>query len=376
MAARQRRDPGRHADHLRRPGHGHRQVAVLPDARGDAHADEPRQRRRDRARAAEPDRPPPCPASPASASSSAARGDWDDETSDRYSVTYRWFRGSTAIPNQTAGTYTITARTSSRTSTAASAPRTRPRPRRPVAHPPADNIVRARRSPGTRACSARSRCTPRRLGRHGRRSLRGHLLVAPQQRRHPRRAAANYTVEHDDMDKALYLPRQRRTHRRQQRLGLPGPAAGDRPAADVRPPHLRGELTLHARDVGRHPRAALRGLVPVVSRSSTPINGATGPGVRARHRRPQPLHQRAGRRPRCSATAPPQRCTCTARRHGGAGDRGHRHPRRELTCMRGEWNDSRQAVRAELPVAAQQPADPRRRRAGPHRGRRGRRRRA
>ena len=108
------------------------QVAVLPDARGDAHADEPRQRRRDRPRAAEPDRPPPVRHAPRPPARSAAGG--VTGTTRRPTATASPTAGSAAPPRSRTRPRRPTRsrpRTSSRASTAASAPRTRPTRSRP-----------------------------------------------------------------------------------------------------------------------------------------------------------------------------------------------------------------------------------------------------
>ena len=230
-----------------------------------------------------------------------------------------------------------------------------------------------RRSPATRACSARW-AAPAATGTTSPpiatpSPTRGCTTASPI----PGATGASYTVEHDDMDKSIYC-RVRAEDNLDANSGAVDP---DLPRAIVPPPmsgqpHLRGELscTRGTWDDTPEQRYAVsyqwyRSGPRSTARPSRRTCSASPTSTATSH---------AARRPRCCATAPPEHLRVRPLRHRRPAIEGIAHPRRELTCTRGEWNDSPgQALRAQLPVAAQQRADRRRRWPRPHRRGRGRR---
>ena len=152
----------------------------------------------------------------------------------------------------------------------------------------------------------------------------------------------------------------------------------DLPRAIVPPqisgqPHLRGELTCTRGTWDDTPERRYA-ISYQWYRSGTPISGATDPAYVLGT-------ADLDRYITCRATAEVLRDSARRQplrvrpvRHGRADDRGHRPPapRAELHARRVE-RLPRQPVRADLPVVPQQHAHPGRRRAGPHRRRRGRR---
>ena len=293
---------------------------------------------------AEPDRSrasAACPrAPPAAQLHDAATG--TTRTTDRYSVTYTWFRGNTADPEPTTPTYTTRAR-------GHPAEPLLPRPRR---GPDRGAVGRDLRSAGPTTSSAPQitgdprlfrtlELQPRRLGRHAADRYAVTYSWFRNSVAIPGATSANYTVGHDDMNKSLYC----RVRAEDNLDANTGAVYPDLPRAIVPPqisgqPHLRGELTCTRGtwdDTPEHRYAVSYQWY----RSGTPISGATDPAYvlgtadlnryitcrgdgrgAARQRRRQPVRVRPVRHRR------------------GPAIEGIAHPRRELTCTRGEWNDS------------------------------------
>ena len=295
---------------------------------------------------------------------SCTRGDWDDETADPYAFTYKWFRGSTEIVGATASTYTtvkadaqqnIACRVRAEDLTDATSASVNIR--RP------DNLVAPAITGDTRlfrtlTCS-RGDWDDVAADRYAvtyRGSATASLI--------PGETAATYTVKHDDMDKSLYC----RVSAEALTDANSAAVYPDRPRAIVPPqmsglPHLRGEMSCTRGtwdDTPEHRYSVSYQWY----RNSTPINGATestyviGTSDLNRY-----LECRTTAEVLRDSSAPSVYVYGPRILEDPVVD-GIAHPRRELTCTRGDVERlGRQPVRAQLPVAAQQPADPRRRRA-------------
>ena len=271
---------------------------------------------------------------------SCGRGDWDDEETDRYSVTYRWFRGSTAIPNQTTPTYTITAadiqqslhcrvRAEDQTE-AQSASISIRRP---------DNVVAPQITGDPRLFRTLS-CT---RGDWDDTAADRYAVTYSWLRNSvaiPGATSANYTVGHDDMNKSLSC-RVRAEDNLDANSGAVGP---DLPRAIVPPqisgqPHLRGELTCTRGTWDDTPERRYA-ISYQWYRSGTPISGATDPAYVLGT-------ADLNRYITCRATAEVLRDSAADSLYVyGPYDtveptiEGIAYPRRELSCTRGEWNDS------------------------------------
>lgn len=271
---------------------------------------------------------------------SCTRGDWDDEESDRYSVAYRWFRGSTAIPNQTTATYTLTAADISqslhcrvRAEDQTEAQSASISIRRP------DNVVAPQISGDPRlfrtlTCS-RGDWDDTAADRYAVTYswYRSNVVI-------PGATSATYTVVHDDMNKSLFC-----RVRAEDNIDASSGSVGTELPRPILPPqlsgqpHLRGELSCTRGTWDDTPERRYS-----VSyqwyRSGTPINGATDPryvlGTADLNRSIS-----------CRATAEVLRDSSADSLYVyGPYDtsepaiEGVASPRRELTCTRGEWNDS------------------------------------
>ena len=382
VAARQRRDrrPDRRRPTTSSPADTGHSISVH-SARREPHQRVARQRRRDRARAAEPGRARACPATHALRQTlslhAAATG--TTRPSDRYAVAYRWLRDGTAIAGATAATYTITAAPTSQHEHRLPRPRRGPHRTRTSAshhHPPAGQPASRPRSPATRACSARCPAPAATGTTRPPTATRSRTRGSATASQIPGATAPTYTLSHDDVNKSIYC-RVRAEDLVDANSGsvfVDAPAR-DRAAALSGQPHLRGELSCTRGTWDDTPEKRY-----AVSyqwyRNGIPINGATDPTLRARRRRPQPLHHLLGDRRGAARQLAPQRVyvygpydTETPAHRG----RRAPAPRADLHARRVE-RLGRQALRAQLPVAAQQRqpiagADG----ARPRRGRRGRR---
>ena len=271
---------------------------------------------------------------------SCGRGDWDDEETDRYSVTYRWFRGSTAIANQTTPTYTLTAadiqqsihcrvRAEDQTE-AQSASISIRRP---------DNVIAPQITGDPRLFRTLS-CT---RGDWDDTAADRYAVTYTWFRNSvaiPGATTANYTVGPDDMNKGLYC----RVRAEDNIDANSGTVYPDLPRAIVPPqisgqPHLRGELTCTRGTWDDTPERRY-----AVSyqwyRSGIPISGATDPAYVLGT-------ADLNRYITCRVAAEVLRDSAADSLYVyGPYDtvepsiEGIAHPRRELSCTRGEWNDS------------------------------------
>ncbi len=302
------------------------------------------------------------------------RGDWDDEATDRYAVAYRWLRDGTEIAGATQSTYT-TVRADVQTNVSCrvraedltNATSASLNIRRP------DNLVAPAVSGDPRLFRTLS-CS---RGDWDDIAADRYAVTYSWFRNStqiPGAAAATYTLTHADVNKSIYC----RVRAEDFIDANSGSVYVDTPRAIVPPalsgqPHLRGELgcTRGTWDDTPEKRYAVS---YQWYRSGQPISGATDPnyvlGV-----------SDLNRYITCTATAEVLRDSSAQSiyvygpvRHREPVHRGRRAPapRADVHARRVERLGG-QALRADLPVAAQQPADRRRRRARPRRGRRGRR---
>jgi len=271
---------------------------------------------------------------------SCTRGDWDDDATDRYSVAYRWFRGSNPIPNETSPTYTVGAADIAQSvhcrvraedlTEAQSAAITIRRPANLVApalsgDPRLFRTVSCSRGDWDDLADDRYAVTYT--------WLRSGVVI-------PGAVDPTYTVAHEDMSKTLAC-----RVRAEDNIDASSAAlATELPRAILPPqisgqPHLRGELSCTRGTWDDTPERRYS-----VSyqwyRSGIPILAATDPtyvlGTAD-----------LGRSISCRATAEVLRDSSAASLFvDGPYDtvlpaiQGIAHPRRELSCTRGEWNDS------------------------------------
>ena len=271
---------------------------------------------------------------------SCTRGDWDDDAADRYSVAYRWFRGSNPIPGETEPTYTVTSADIAQAihcrvraedlTEAQSAAITIRRPANVVA-PTISGDPRLFR---TVTCS------------------RGDWDDLPEDRYSvtyswlrsgtviPGAVGPTYTVAHEDMSKTLAC----RVRAEDNVDATSATVSTELPRAILPPqvtgrPHLRGELSCTRGTWDDTPERRYS-----VSyqwyRSGTPILAATDPTYVIGT---ADLNKTLT----CRATAEVLRDSASAGLYvDGPYDtvlptiQGIAHPRRELSCTRGEWNDS------------------------------------
>ncbi|HWK27649.1 MAG TPA: hypothetical protein VNS09_13860 [Solirubrobacter sp.] len=268
------------------------------------------------------------------------RGDWDDDDADRYSVTYRWLRENTPITGETASTYTTVAADANKTLTCAVraegltetvSATLAIRPPASTLPPTVSGEARVYR---TLACT-RGDWDDIASDRYAVTYswLRAGVVITGA-------TGAEYTLTREDVGKAVgcRVRAEDLTNATSTTVTARAPEALLRPAVSGQP-HLRGELSC-TRGTWDDPAGQPYAVSYQWYRGSTPINGATDPTYVVG---PADL----GKLLHCSATAeiltesPSVNVTINTPLETAAPRiEGVAYPRRELTCTRGEWNDS------------------------------------
>jgi Ca2+-binding RTX toxin-like protein len=271
---------------------------------------------------------------------SCSRGDWDDIADDRYPVTYRWLRDNVLVAGATTATYPVAAADVNRSircrvraedlTDATSASVTVRAPTIVIA-PTLEGVPRLYRE----LTCGRGDWDDTAADRYAITYtwLRSNVVIVGA-------TAATYTVQRDDVSRSITC----RARAEDLTDATSASTFVDTPTNALRPaiagqPHMRGELTC-SRGAWDDAAASRYAVSYQWYRSGTPINGATSPSyvVGAAD---------LGRSLSCSAIAEtlsesfslsvfvPQPASVIS-----PAIQGIPHPRRELTCSRGEWNDS------------------------------------
>src|SRR4051794_1889702 len=294
-----------------------------------------------------------------------SRGDWDDEAADPYAVTYKWFRSSPQIANATANTYTtvradvnqyLSCRVRAEDLTDANSAQVQ------IRQP--DNRVGPQISGDPRLFRTLS-CS---RGDWDDQSGDQYAVTYSWFRsgvQIPGEPPSPHAATHDDINKQIYC-RVRAEDFTDANSGSVSPAL---PRAIVPPqlsgePHLRGELSC-TRGTWDDTSDRRYSVSYQWYRSGQPISGATDPSYVL-------TTADLNRYITCTATAEVLRESSAQSLYvyGPSNTvspeiQGIAHPRRELTCTRGEWNDSDgdryvlsyQWLRNNQPIAGADSAD-------------------